>query len=151
MDSENKVMVRRVFQEGWNEGSVAVFDQVIAKHYINHDSSALPSIKPNLEGLKQQVAVYRAAFADLHIAIDDLIEDHDKVVARYTITGTHTGDLLGIAPTSHKISANGITIYLIQAGKIVESWTNWDALSLMHVDLWEVLETIILIQRHGRQ
>ena len=149
MSAENKAIVRRVFEEGWTKGDLTAFDETIAAHYVNHDPSSLPNVTPSLEGLKQLVVAYRAAIPDLRITIEDLIEDHDKIVVRYTVTGTHMGDLMGVAPTNSKVTATGISIYLLESGKIVEGWTIWDALSLMQLDLWEVSETLVLMQQLG--
>lgn len=149
MSAENKAIVRRILEEGWTKGDLTAFDETIAAHYVNHDPSSLPNVTPSSEGMKQLVVAYRAAIPDLRITIEDLIEDHGKIVVRYTVTGTHMGDLVGITPTNSNVAATGISIYLLESGKIVEGWTIWDALRLMHLDLREVSETLVLMQQLG--
>jgi steroid delta-isomerase-like uncharacterized protein len=83
------------------------------------------------EGVKQIVGVYRAAFPDLHLTIEDLIAEGDKVVVRFTARGTHQGDLMGVAPTGKEVTVTGISIVRIAEGKIVEEWENFDALGMM--------------------
>src|SRR5713226_1276506 len=148
MSEKNEAIVRRFFQ-GWNNGDLAAFDETIAAHYVNHDPSSLPNVKPSLEGLKQLAVAYRVAFPDLNITIDDLISNHEKVVVRYTLAGTHLGELMGIIPTNRKVFATGISIYLLECGKIVEGWTIWDVLSLIQLGLWEVSESLVLMQQLG--
>jgi predicted ester cyclase len=149
MSTGNKSIVERLFKEGWNKGDPAGFDETVTAEYIQHEHPRISSVKPGLEGLKRMVAVYRAAFPDLSITMEDLIESNDKVVVRYTLTGTHMGNLNGIRATQRKIAATGISIYAFDSGKIVEGWTVLDALSLMHLDFEEVSETLGLIQEFG--
>jgi steroid delta-isomerase-like uncharacterized protein len=75
--------------------------------------------------------MYRAAFPDVHIAIDDLIAAGDKVVTRYTATGTHQGELMGIPATGKKISITGVSIYRFANGQIVEDWAEFDQLGML--------------------
>ena len=78
-----------------------------------------------------QVAGYRAAFSDLQFTVEEQVAEGDRVVTRWTATGTHDGDLLGIAPTGTVGTTTGISINRIADGKVAEDCTNWDALGLM--------------------
>jgi steroid delta-isomerase-like uncharacterized protein len=126
MSEANKAVSRRVF-EIFNSGDVDVFEEILAPGFVNHD----PSAPPGLEGVKQQVLLYRGAFPDLEVRVEDQIAEGDRVVSRWSARGTHRGDLLGIAPTGKQGTATGITIDRLEGGKIVESWTNWDTLGLL--------------------
>lgn len=72
-----------------------------------------------------------SAFPDLHLTIDDMVAERDKVVARVRWTGTHQGDYRGIAPTGKQVTFTAITIYRIVGGKVVEVWEEGDSLGLM--------------------
>ena len=74
--------------------------------------------------------MYRGAFPDSHVTFEELIASGDTVVGRWTATGTHTGQLPGVAPTSKRIAIGGITIYRIAEGKIVEAWEQLDMLGM---------------------
>jgi predicted ester cyclase len=74
--------------------------------------------------------MYRAAFPDVKITIDDVIAADDKVVLRWHSEGTHRGELEGLAPTGARGSVTGISIDHWKDGKVVESWTEWDNLGL---------------------
>ena len=127
---ENANTVRKVIDDIWNRGQMALADMVFTADYINHDP-ATPGTTRGPEAVKQNATMYRKAFPDLHLHIEDTISDGDHVVARWTSTGTHTGDLQGIAPTGKSITSTGITIARFVNGKIAEEWANWDTLGLM--------------------
>lgn len=126
----NKSILRRYFDEGWNKGRLEVLDEIVAANYVNHDPF-VPGLPPGPEGLKPIFAGLRAAFADLHYTIEDMISDGDKVVTRWTMRGTHTGDLMGIPPTGKQVIIGGMQIERIADGKIVEHWRKSDELGLM--------------------
>src|SRR5947209_19282825 len=89
---ENKATVRRAIEEGWNQGHVAVFDELNAPNFLYHDPGA-PGVRTN-QDYKRGVTESRSAFPDLHITIDDLIAEGDQVAMRWTFRGTNTGDLV---------------------------------------------------------
>ena len=126
---DNKALVRR-WIEGWNRGKeLEVTDEVYDANYILHDPG-----NPGLAGLRElkgALIMYRTAFPDFHITIEELIAEGDKVIVRYTDRGTHKGDFMGIPPTGKRFTATGIGINRISGGKIVEGWANWDMLGLM--------------------
>jgi predicted ester cyclase len=74
---------------------------------------------------------FRAAFPDIHVAVEDVIANGDKVVVRLTFSGTHTGPLMGMPPTGKFVTITGIAIDRIQNGKIVEHWVNRDDLGML--------------------
>ena len=127
---ENKAVVRRWFEELFNPGNLEVADEIIAPDHVNHDPT-LPDIPPGPEGQKQVVNLYRGAFTNAHISIEDQLAEGDKVVTRWTGSGTHQGEFMGVAPTGNQVTVTGITINRVSGGKIVESWTNYDALGIM--------------------
>ena len=130
MSEQNKTVVRRLFEELWNKGTLPVADELIAPTYTHHDT-ATPDVGRGPESEKKRVTMYRNAFADFRLTIEDIIAEGETVMARWTCRGAHKGELNGIAPTGKQISISGVTIARIASGKIVEGWVNWDALSLM--------------------
>lgn len=127
---ENANTLRKVIDEVWNRGQMAIADMVFSADYVDHDPATTITTR-GPEAVKQNATMYRNAFPDLHLNIEDTISDGDHVVVRWTSTGTHTGDLQGIAPTGKSTSSTGITIARFMNGKIVEEWANWDTLGLM--------------------
>jgi steroid delta-isomerase-like uncharacterized protein len=129
MSEENKAVARR-FYEIWMEGDLDALDEVVAPDTVDHDPYN-PHGQEGLEGAKKTIAMYREAFPDTHFEIEDQIAAGDKVVTRWTATGTHEGELMGVQPTGKKATVAGITIDRIEDGKIAEGWTSWDTLAMM--------------------
>jgi steroid delta-isomerase-like uncharacterized protein len=130
MTDDGKRIPRQMIEEVYNKGRVDVIDELVAPGYVGHDP-ALPQEIAGPQGEKEIVAGYRAAFPDLLVTIDDQVAEGDRVVTRWTARGTHTGDLWGIAGTGKEVTIAGTTIDRIQNDRLVESWSNWDALGLM--------------------
>ena len=131
MSEQNKALARRALEEVWNQGKLAVVDELTASNAISHDPNVPGGKFTGVEGAKQYVQVYRAAFPDVHITIDDQIAEGDKVVTRWTAIGTHKGGLMGVPPTNKRATVTGIAIDRYQGGKVVESWTSYDMLGLL--------------------
>jgi len=130
MSETNKTVVRRLFEEVWNKGNLLVTDELFAPNYVHHDSST-PDAGRGPESEKKRATLYRTAFPDLRLTIEDIIAEGETVMARWSCRGTHKGDLSGIAPTGKQFTISGISIARIANGKMAEGWVNWDALSLM--------------------
>ena len=130
MSSENKQVVRKLFNDLLNKGNLAVADEIIAPNHIHHDP-ATPDFGKGPEGQKEVISLYRNAFPDLQFKIDHMIDADDFVTTRYTSTGTHKGELRGIAPTNKTVRVEGVVINRISRGRITETWVIWDALGLM--------------------
>ena len=130
MSEENKAVVRRWFEELWNKGNLSVADEIFAPTYAHHDPST-PDFERGPESEKKRATLYRTAFPDLRLTIEDLIAEGETVMARWSCRGTHKGDLSGIAPTGKQFTLSGVTIARLAGGKMVEGWVNWDAQGLM--------------------
>jgi steroid delta-isomerase-like uncharacterized protein len=130
MSEANKNVVRRLFEEVWNKGSLPVADELLAPTYTHHDSST-PDVGRGPGSEKKRVTLYRTAFPDLRLTIEDIIAEGETVTARWSCRGTHRGDLNGIAPTGKQVTISGVSMARFTNGKMVEGWVNWDALGLM--------------------
>ena len=110
----NRALVERFYEEGSNQGNVAVIDEILAADFNNQSLSAGPSWASGRELYRREIAAFRDAFPDLRITVDDWILDGDRVVARVTWTGTHLGDLPGAPASGNRFEASGIYIYYHQ-------------------------------------
>jgi steroid delta-isomerase-like uncharacterized protein len=95
-----------------------------------HDP-ATPNAKEGLQAFKSSESNYEKAFPNKKIKIDDIFATEDKVVVRWTCTGTHKGNLQGLSPTNKDVKFTGISIYTISNGKITEVNQQWDRLALL--------------------
>jgi len=115
---ENKAVVRREQGELWN-------------HNGDLDAAEKLYAADQAEAARQEAANFRQGFPDVISAIEDLIAEGDKVVARWRSRATHQGDYLDIAPTGKEVEFTGISFYRIEGGKIAQSWNIEDKLGLM--------------------
>jgi len=125
---ENKDIVRH-YQEIYNSNELESLTEVLAGDLLT--PKIMSGMKPGLEGARQVHATTLIGMPDWHTRIDDLIGEADKVVARITMTGTHTGDFWGIPATGRRVEFTGIYIVRIADGKIVEHWGEEDGVSLL--------------------
>lgn len=130
MSEANKNVVRRLFEEVWNNGNLPVADQLFAPNYVHHDAST-PEVGLGPDSEKKRVTLYRTAFPDLRLTAEEIIAEGETVVARWSCRGTHKGDLSGIAPTGKQFTISGVTIVRFSSGKMAEGFVNWDSLGLM--------------------
>jgi predicted ester cyclase len=118
----NKAIMRR-FVEVWNTDNVDLIDEVVAADCV------LPNLGVRgAEALKQGVTAFRTTFPDTHLTVEDAIAEGDKVVVRISGSGTHLAELAGIEPTGKKVTWTAIAIGRCVDGKLVEVWSNEDAL-----------------------
>ncbi len=125
---ENKAINHRAYEEGLNQRNLAIFDELCTPDFVAHPSSRTIQ---GLESYKQFLSMYLTAFPDLHFTIEDEIAEGDKVVIRYTLRGTHKGDLVGIPPTGKQVTQTGVSIVRLANGKGVEIWLNADDLGML--------------------
>ena len=131
MTHENKALIRRWFQEVWNEGREATIDELVAPECVAHGlKQAEESGLVGPAAFKEFYHPFHGAFPDIHIEIEEVIAEGDLVVARYVVRGSHTGDTLGQAATNRRVQLTGISIARIRDGQIVEAWNNVDLLTL---------------------
>jgi len=112
MSDENKEVVRRFFRE-LNAGNLDVIDELFA----DPDRAAR---------IKRGTTVYATAFPDMHLSIEELIAEDDKVFCRSIITGTQDGEIKGIAPTGRQVSIDNAEVYRLEGGRFVSYWCQLD-------------------------
>jgi predicted ester cyclase len=119
-------------EEVWGQGKLEVADEILSPDYVDHvvKGPEAQTVR-GPDALKQAAAMFRAAFPDLTYSVEDVVAEGDKVVARFSATGTHLGEFMGVAPTGRKITYTGFDMSRISGGQIVEAWASYDALALM--------------------
>lgn len=122
----NKAIVRRLYDQVWKGRRPDLLEEFYVEDVVHHEQLA-----PGMEGLKQFYSMSLQAFSDFQIAIEDAIAEGDQVVIRWTMKGTHQGELLGIPPTGVQVTQTGATIFRLAGARIAEAWYFADNLSLM--------------------
>jgi predicted ester cyclase len=121
MSAENKEVVRRFNIEVIQNGNEAAFHDLMASDFINHAApSGTPNGSQSMWGTFQNIL--RPALSDLKVTIHDQIAEGNKVVTRKTISGIHSGTLMGHAPTGKDVAISVIDIVRVQDGKYAEHW-----------------------------
>jgi steroid delta-isomerase-like uncharacterized protein len=126
---ENKAIVER-FWKVWEEGNIDLVDELLAADHVNHNP-ATPDQPAGAEGVREVVTMFRSAMPDLKVVIEDMIAEGDKVVVRYTLEGTHEGELFGVPPTGRRLSIKSIAVERVSEGKLREHWRITDSLDMM--------------------
>lgn len=127
---ENKAIIRRIYEELWDERKLEVADEVIAEGSVNFDTGLVPGpFGP--EEMKGTVRMVTAGFPDNRHTVEEMFADGDTVVARVTLTGAHEGEFMGIPPTGRRIEVQEIHIYRLKDGKAVEHRVGRDDLGAM--------------------
>jgi steroid delta-isomerase-like uncharacterized protein len=126
---DNATVLDRINEEAFNRGDVSVVDELVADDFVDHDP--MPGMPPNREGLKAMIRDLHQAFPDFHTEVEDQIVAGDKVVERWSCTGTQEGEFMGIPPTNRHVEIHGIDISRLADGRLVEHWTQIDMISML--------------------
>jgi steroid delta-isomerase-like uncharacterized protein len=126
---EHKELVRRSYEELWNGWDFALADEPIAAGIAFRGS--VGRTVQRREGFKAYVREVRRAFPDFHNRVEELVAEGDRVMARLTYSGTHVGELFGIAPTGRQVSYAGVAVFRIASGQIAEGWVLGDLYGLI--------------------
>jgi steroid delta-isomerase-like uncharacterized protein len=116
--------------EVWNEGKLDVLDEICTEDVV-FGATLIPETR-GCEGIRKAVTATRAGFPDVRYSLlGEPVVHGDRWSCRWTMSGTHKGDFMGVAPTGKYVTYVGMTTYRVRGGKIAEYWSDWDALSLM--------------------
>lgn len=121
MSKTPEALVRRLIEEGFNEGNLDVADELISPDLVEHQNYG-PNHAPGAEGVKAVIASLRRAFPDFHLAIDDLAVDGDTVWLRMTGTGTNDGSFMGHPPTGRRMRTDVFDALRVENDRLVEHW-----------------------------
>ena len=126
---EPRELVRRLHAALLEARDPAVVDDFFAPDFVSHNNP--PGFPPGVDGVKRFFATFRDAFPDVSVQIDEIVADGDRVAVATTFTGTHEGDLMGVAPTGRRVSVTGIDIVRVADGRIAEHRGLTDIVGLM--------------------
>ncbi len=126
---ENKATVRRFFEELLSTDNFALADEILSPDFRFYFAGSPDPM--DLEGYMEFLAARRAAFPDRRFVVEEMIAEGDKVSARFTMRGTHKGDLRGIAPSGREVTMTGIDMIRLEGGKMVEDRVEVDQLGMM--------------------
>jgi steroid delta-isomerase-like uncharacterized protein len=126
---DNAELVRRMRRELLESRDLATVDRYFGDGFVSHNTP--PGLPDGVEGVKRFFAMFRGAFPDLEVAIDEIVSEGDRVAVATTMRGTHRGELLGLAPTGRRVAVTGVDIVRLEDGKIVEHRGLTDTVGLL--------------------
>lgn len=126
-----KALLQRMYDEMGSSGTDidAMIDEYLAEDFVEHEE--VPGMGNTRESPRQLFKMMRGAFPDLRMNSEDLIQEGDKVVARFTMTGTHRGEFMGVPASGNKIEVKGIDILQHRGDKFVAHWGMMDMAVMM--------------------
>jgi steroid delta-isomerase-like uncharacterized protein len=128
---ENKATFRRYVEEVWINGNLDAADEIFVEKYLSHPPNA-PAEERTPEDVKKFVSEWRSAFSETENVIEDMFGEGDKVLNRWRIQATHSGEFRGIPATNKRITITGMGIFRFsEDGKVVESWDSFDQLGML--------------------
>ncbi len=128
-ENANIAIVRKFFEVGPSQGDLAAADALLHPEFSLH--TPLPTPGPGIEAMNNVITTCRAAFHGLHVTVDDIMADGDKVTARFTARGVHKGEFMGLPHTGKAITMTGIEIFRIKEKKIAELWGEANLMGLL--------------------
>ena len=149
MSADNVALLRRWFEEVWNQGRLETIHELMAPECIGTGQAGSGMVIRGPQEFQAFVENLRAAFPDMHVTIEDGFESGEKAVVRWSAIMTHRGDQLGVPATGKRISISGISMVRIVNGKIVEGWDNWDQMTMMQ-EIGALGESKIALKATGR-
>ena len=129
MSASNKQVIRAFLEDVLNRGDLDRANDLVKEDFIELDP--LPGQQQGREGLKAVIAQLRSAFDGMHWVVNEMVAEDDKVVTRFTWTGTHQGTFLGIPATGKKVEVKGVVIDRLESGKMADSRILMDTLGLL--------------------
>ena len=129
MSETNKALIRSLFEEAVNKGNLNVVDENLSTDYVYREPTV--GERRGTANMRELITMYRNAFQDMKLTIDQQIAEGDTVVTRWTATGIHRGELFGVPPTGRTVSVQGVLVSRIVNGKVVEENELYDALGMM--------------------
>ena len=130
---QNKEKALRFLEEGFGQGNLEVVDEVLDADFVCYDPNSESGAVRGANTIKEEIEWFRNAVPDLTYTVEDQVAEGEKVVSRYTASGTHQGEFFGVAPTGKRIEMSGIQIdrFDEESGKMVEEWPEYDMLGAM--------------------
>ncbi len=125
----NAARVVGFFDEVWAGGNLRRIGEFVAVDHVYHDP-ANPAVAAGVGGVAGVVAALRTAFPDLAFTLDDVVGQEGRVAVRFTMRGTHRGDVLGAEGTDRVVTVTGVAVFRLAHRMIVETWVAWDTFGL---------------------
>lgn len=126
---EDITLIRRIYESIFGGGQLGLIDSLISADFVDH--SPARGMAGTRDGFRQTVQAFHTAFPDFHVVVDQIIGEGESIAVRVTMSGTHRGTFMGIAPTNRAVSFRGMNFVRVRNGKLSERWGISDLAGLM--------------------
>jgi steroid delta-isomerase-like uncharacterized protein len=130
MSEANKLLLSRWFEQVWNQKSEAAIDEMFGRQGKSHGFPEADSVLVGPEAFKAIHRTFCGAFPDVHVDIEDIVAEGDRVAVRWHVSATHLGDHLGFPASGKKAALPGSTFVIVKGGQIAEGWNQMDLQAL---------------------
>jgi steroid delta-isomerase-like uncharacterized protein len=130
-ERDHETVVRRYVEEGYNEKDPAVLRETMTEDVVVHGLFGADGPVEGIEAYGEYAATLMGAFPDVVGEIHEVVATDDRVMARWTIAGTHEGELFGIEPTGEPIEVEGLALFRMEDGRIAEKRYRQDDLGML--------------------
>jgi len=131
MSEANKLLLRRWFEQVWNQKSEAAIDEMFSPRGKSHGFPEAGSVLVGPEAFKAVHRTFCGAFPDVHVDVDEIVAEGDSVAVRWKVSMTHLGDHLGFPASGRAVAMPGSTFVIVKGGQIAEGWNHMDLQALM--------------------
>jgi predicted ester cyclase len=131
MSEANKLLLQRWFEQVWNQKSEAAIDEMFSKQGRSHGFPDADAVLAGPEPFKAVHRTFVGAFPDLHVDIEDIVAEGDRVAVRWRVSMTHLGDHLGFPATGKKGTLDGSSFLIVKDNQVMEGWNQMDLQGLM--------------------
>ena len=131
MSEANKLLLKRWFEQVWNQKNEAAIDEMFNKHGKSHGFPEPDSVLLGPEAFKAVHRNFVGAFPDLHVEVEDVVAEGDHVAVRWRVSMTHLGDHLGFPATGKKETLDGSSFLIVKDNQVMEGWNQMDLGALM--------------------
>jgi len=128
--SDPKAKMSRLYEEVFNNGDLGAIDEILADDFVEHEELP-PGVPQGKESPRALASMMRGAFPDFHVAVEEMLQDGNKVITRARFSGTHEGEFMGMPPTGNRFDISVIDIVEFRDDKAVAHWGIMDAARMM--------------------
>lgn len=125
-----KAIAHRMYEEAVNGGNIDLFDEILAEDFVEHEEP-MPGMPPTRDTVKQFLTAVRNGFPDFHMAVEDMLQEGNKIAARIIMTGTHLGEFMGIPATGNKVEVQTIDFLEFRGDQMIAHWGVTDTATMM--------------------
>jgi len=131
MSEANKLLLKRWFEQVWNRKSEAAIDEMFSQQGKSHGFPDAETVLVGPEAFKAVHRTFCGAFPDLHVDLEDILAEGDRVAVRWRVSATHLGDHLGFPATGKKTSLDGSSFLIVKGNQVIEGWNQMDLQAMM--------------------